>query len=485
MFFKQIFEPKLAVYSYLIGCQRTGEAIVVDPMRDIQRYLDLAKENGLRITAVTDTHIHADYLSGARQFANDQGVKVYASDEGDEDWKFEWALNSNYDYELIRDGDRFTVGNIEFLVSHTPGHTPEHVCFAVTDRGAGASEPMGILTGDFVFVGDVGRPDLLETAAGQVGAMEPSARTLGATLQKFKALPQHWQVWPAHGAGSACGKALGAVPTSTIGYELTNNPALAECDNIDGFVEYILTGQPEPPLYFARMKRDNRRGPALLSALPEPSELSADEIGALANNDSCAVLDTRSWEAYSAGHLPGSLFAPLNNQFNTVAGCYVDEDQPIYLICEQSRVSEAAVDLIRIGLDKIVGFIAPAALEDYRASGGELGSVPEVDTQTLRKRLDADEVVTIDVRRAAEIEETGGIPGALNIAHTRLLERLAEIPADKEVILSCHTGSRSAFAAGLLDSRGFRVSRHGAGFVGWRESGAPISRGASRAVGSS
>ncbi|HSH00749.1 MAG TPA: rhodanese-like domain-containing protein [candidate division Zixibacteria bacterium] len=482
MFFKQIFEPKLAVYTYLIGCQRTGEAIVVDPMRDIQRYLDLAKANGLRITAVTDTHIHADYLSGARQLANDHGVKVYASDEGDEDWKFEWLLDSNYAYQLIRDGDRFTVGNIEFLVTHTPGHTPEHVSFAVTDRGGGAREPMGVLTGDFVFVGDVGRPDLLETAAGQVGAMEPSARTLGAELQKFKNLPAHWQVWPAHGAGSACGKSLGAVPVSTIGYELANNPALAKCDNIDGFVEYILTGQPEPPLYFARMKRDNRRGPALLSALPEPSEISAEEISALIIDKSHAILDTRSWEAYSAGHLPGSLFAPLNSQFNTVAGCYVTEDQRLYLICEKSRVDEAVVDLIRIGLDNIVGWISPEALESYRAGGGELRAAPEVDTASLRVRLDADEVIVIDVRRAAEIEETGGIPGALNIAHTRLLERLAEIPTDKEIVLSCHTGARSAFAAGLLASRGFRVSRHGAGFVGWRESGAPVSRNAGNAV---
>ena len=173
MLFRMIYDEKLAQGAYLIGCQRTGEAIVIDPERDVDRYIRLAQQEGLRITAVAETHIHADFLSGARELAERVGAKVYVSDEGDADWKYQWldakSGGGSYDHQLLRDGDRFSVGNIEFHVMHTPGHTPEHISFLVTDHGGGADEPMGIVTGDFLFVGDLGRPDLLETAAGQAG----------------------------------------------------------------------------------------------------------------------------------------------------------------------------------------------------------------------------------------------------------------------------------------------------------------------------
>ena len=217
MFFKQIFEEKLAQYAYLIGCQQFGEAIIIDPMRDIARYENLAKKHRLKIIAVAETHIHADYLSGVREFA-EKGVKVYVSDEGDADWKYKYIIDSTYQYQLLKDGDEFSIGNIKFNTIHSPGHTPEHIIFLVTD-GATTNEPMGVLSGDFVFVGDVGRPDLLETAAGKVGDMEVSAKEMYRSIQKFKSLPAYLQLWPGHGAGSACGKALGAVPKSTVGYE--------------------------------------------------------------------------------------------------------------------------------------------------------------------------------------------------------------------------------------------------------------------------
>ncbi|MDX1673045.1 MAG: MBL fold metallo-hydrolase, partial [Balneolaceae bacterium] len=223
MFFKQIFEEKLAQYAYLIGCQQTGEAIIIDPMRDVDQYFELASKHRLRITAAADTHIHADYLTGLRELA-ERGVRVLASDEGDEDWKYEWLKGSDYDYQLLHDGDTFEIGNISFTAHHTPGHTPEHLSYTVTDR-AGADGPMGMLSGDFVFVGDLGRPDLLETAAGQKGVMESSARTLYESVREFRKLPEYLQVWPAHGAGSACGKTLGSVPETTVGYELRFNPS--------------------------------------------------------------------------------------------------------------------------------------------------------------------------------------------------------------------------------------------------------------------
>ena len=222
MFMRMIYDEKLAQAAYLLGCQRTGEAIVIDPERDVDRYVDLAAENGLRIVATAETHIHADFLSGSRELAEQVNAKVYVSDEGDADWKYQWL--DGYEHQLLRDGDTFSVGNIDFQVMHTPGHTPEHIAFVVTDRGGGATEPIAIATGDFVFVGDLGRPDLLETAAGQAGAMEPSARRLYKTVGRLADIPDFVQVWPAHGAGSACGKALGAVPMSTVGYEKSLQP---------------------------------------------------------------------------------------------------------------------------------------------------------------------------------------------------------------------------------------------------------------------
>ena len=188
MFFQQIFEPKLAQYAYIIGCQKTGEALVIDPMRDVQQYYDIAEKEKLTITAAADTHIHADYISGLRELA-ERGVKVYASDEGDADWKYEWLIGSKYNHELMKDGFTFMIGNIEIKAIHTPGHTPEHLIFSVTDKGGGADKPMGIATGDFVFVGDVGRPDLLESAAGMKDVMKPSAKTLYKSIEKFKSMP--------------------------------------------------------------------------------------------------------------------------------------------------------------------------------------------------------------------------------------------------------------------------------------------------------
>ncbi|MFM8639476.1 MAG: MBL fold metallo-hydrolase, partial [Planctomycetota bacterium] len=252
MLLRQIEDPKLAQYAYLIGCQRTGEAIVFDPERDVDRYVAIAAANGLRIVAVAETHIHADFLSGARELAERTGAHVYVSGQGGPEWQSRWV--GPYKHTLLADGTEFRVGNIGFRAVHTPGHTPEHMSFLVTDHGGGATGPIGMVTGDFVFVGDLGRPDLLESAAGVEGIAEPSARELWRSASRFVTLPAHLQVWPAHGAGSASGKALGAIPQSTVGSEVANSPALKLVGDETAFVKDILSGQPEPPLYFARMK---------------------------------------------------------------------------------------------------------------------------------------------------------------------------------------------------------------------------------------
>lgn len=454
MYFKQIFEEKLAQYSYLIGCQATGDAIVIDPMRDVDRYYKLAEQENLNIVAAADTHIHADYLTGLREFS-EKGVKVFASDEGDKDWKYEWLKGSDYNYRLVENGDRFSIGNIQFEVKHTPGHTPEHVSYTVIDSMA-AEEPMGMLTGDFVFVGDVGRPDLLETAAGQKGVMESSARELFHSVEKFKSLPEYLQVWPAHGSGSACGKALGSVPESTVGYELRFNPSIQASDTEQHFVDFILEGQPEPPLYFARMKRDNREGPPVLGELPGPKKMTAANIASVSSKKGNTLIDTRERDRFMKSHLKGSLLSTFNKAFNTVVGSYVMEDERIYLVIEEEKLEEAVRDLVRIGLDNIAGYTTPDDLETYLQSGHEAATIDMIDFRKTEELLKDDHFGVLDVRKATEFEE-GHVDGAVNIAHTRLLDRENELDKKKTWLVHCQTGVRASVAASLLARDGFKI----------------------------
>lgn len=458
MYFKQFFDEKLAQYAYLIGCQASGEAVLLDPMRDIDQYIDHAAKNNLRIVAASDTHIHADYISGLREFA-ERGVKVYASDEGDADWKYEWLINSEkgkYDFELLKDGDFFRIGNIKIEAWATPGHTPEHLTFKVTD-GAAADEPIGLITGDFIFVGDVGRPDLLESAAGMADVMEPSARTLYKSIEKFKDIADYVQIWPGHGAGSACGKALGAVPESTAGYEKRFNNSLKAASSEDNFVKFILEGQPEPPLYFARMKRDNKQGPAILGGLPSPKRVTAKELVSLAATDGAAVLDTRLEPEFMSGHLPGSILTTLNKQFNTVAGSYVTEDEDIYLVVDESRIKEAVTDLYRVGLDRVVGYITLQDLKLYQAQGGKLDTIEVLKFEDAVKRAESGSHL-LDVRKLSEYQNEGRLKGSQNIAHTRLLPKITEVPNENPVVVHCAAGGRSAAAAALLKRAGYDVS---------------------------
>ena len=458
MFFKQIVDEKLAQYAYLVGCQRTREALLIDPQRDIDRYVRIARREGLRITAVTETHIHADFLSGCREFVERRGCQAFLSAEGGPDWQYGWAEGHD-GVTLLGDGDRFTVGGIDFQALHTPGHTPEHISFLITDRGAGAGEPMGMVSGDFVFVGDLGRPDLLESAAGRTGEMEPSARRLyGSALGVFE-LPDYLRIWPGHGAGSACGKALGAVPDTTAGYEKRFSPALAAVkDGEDAFVEYILDGQPEPPLYFGRMKEQNRVGPPVLGPLPRPRRLSGSQLIGTAGEDGTVVVDTRIDRlGYYGGHIPGSIYAPLNKSFPTVTGCYVDPSWRIVLVCREDEVEEAVRDLVRIGLDRVTGWAPSEELGAFEAAGGALASIEVIDFDEVGRRLPDPEVQVLDVRRATEFA-AACIDGAANIAHTRLAGRLQELPRDRQLLVHCLSGARASAAVSLLEREGFEVA---------------------------
>ena len=298
-----------------MGCAATGEALVVDPNRDIEQYLRAAKAEGMPIAHVTETHIHADFVSGARELAALTDATLYLSDEGDADWKYAYAKRDGA--VLLKDGDTFMVGNIRVEAMHTPGHTPEHLSFIITDTAA-TDKPMGMFTGDFVFVADVGRPDLLEKAANLVGTMQSGARTLYRSLQRFKALPDYLQIWPGHGAGSACGKSLGAVPQSTVGYERIANWGLEDMTE-EQFVARVLAGQPDPPRYFAEMKRTNKAGPRALRDVRPPARQRAELIVRLVD-EGVRVIDVRSANAFAAGHIPGTINIPVGKSFSTWAG---------------------------------------------------------------------------------------------------------------------------------------------------------------------
>jgi hydroxyacylglutathione hydrolase len=459
MFVRRIEDDQLAQVSYLIGCQRTGEAIVIDPERDIDRYIDLAKQQGLTIVAATETHIHADFISGLREFGEHNDTLLLISGEGGADWTPGWldqhSSGSSYNHRLIMDGETFSIGNIEFKVVHTPGHTPEHISFLVTDHGGGADSPMAILSGDFLFVGDLGRPDLLESAAGQMGSMEPSAKKLFQSIQLIDGLAEHLQVWPGHGAGSACGKALGAVPTSTIGYERRFNGALSFSDDEGRFVEEILSGQPEPPLYFANMKRLNRDGAAVLGALPTPQEMDGDQFVA-SYQEGVRVMDTRQWKRFQQAHLPGAWSIPMTSRLGSYLGSFGDAEAPYIIVGEEAEIEEVVRRMIRIGFDRIVGWFPSDKMESCRRFDGSWLQVEEVAADQVHSVVHRDDVKVLDLRRATEYQEEH-ISGALNLSHTRLALHLDELDKDTTWHLMCETGDRSERTASFLASRGYSV----------------------------
>ncbi len=472
MLMRMIYDEKLAQAAFLIGCPDAGEAVLFDPLRDVDQYIDLAASLELEIVAVAETHIHADFVSGARELAHRTGAHVYVSGEGGEDWQSRW-LNDGpggrpYAHTVLRDGDTFSVGGVSFRAVHTPGHTPEHLIYLVTDRGAGADEPMGLVSGDFLFVGDLGRPDLLESAAGMAGMMEPSARALYRSLAVIDPIPGFTQVWPGHGAGSACGKALGAVPVSTIGYEKRYNRALAAASSEDAFVAFILEGQPEPPMYFANMKRDNRDGPAVLGGVPTPKRVDAPTIAGL-DARSAVILDTRPWERFRAGHVPGSLSIPLDLSFCMDAGSLIREDEPIYLVCEPGDLDEAVRGLIRIGLDRIEGWCPGDEIE---ASPAANATIEEISARQLLDGPKPGEAL-LDVRRGNEYR-LGRIPGSTNISHTRLMERLGELPEAERLLVNCLSGRRSARACAYLKRIGREAVNIDGGFLAWEQAGGPV-----------
>ncbi len=474
MFLKYFYDKSLAHASYLVGCQKTGEALVIDPGREVSQYLEAVKAEGLRIVGSAETHIHADFVSGSRELADRVGARLYLSDMGPSDWKYTFARC--YDGSLLKDGDTFYIGNVKLEVLHTPGHTPESISFVLTDEGGGANVPMGVFTGDFVFVGSVGRPDLLETAAGVIGSAETGARQLYHSIRRFRELQDHLQVWPAHGAGSACGKGLGAIPSSTVGYERLFNPAL-QFDNEQEFVDYILSDQPETPFYFAVMKRVNKVGPDLLKDLPLVGVVDPTELAATATKQ--VVIDTGPSGEYAKFHVPRTINIPASNLVQW-AGFFVDYNQPVFLIADEVSIPAQLRSLRSIGIDKVGGFFDASAV---KRAGLRTESYQSATPAELFQKVEQSEVTLVDVRAATEFQ-AGHIAGAEHRFLGKLLRNIDTLSKHKPVVAQCLAGGRSAIAASILQRAGFDVVNMQGGYQAWVDAELPIVRDEVEAIAS-
>jgi hydroxyacylglutathione hydrolase len=458
MFFRQYDLPCLSLFSYLIGDETTGRAVVVDPQRDISGYLDDAASHGLRVERVIETHFHADFLSGHLELAAATGAIISYGN----------AARAEFPIDPMADGQRLELGSVVLEIRHTPGHTPESISVVVWEH-ADDAQPWAVLTGDALFVGDVGRPDLL-TAVGW--SADDLARLLYRSLRdQILALPDSTRVFPAHGAGSACGKSMSDAVSSTIGEQRHLNYALRPMSE-DDFVNVVTEGQSVAPLYFAFTADTNRRSRALLDDSEAPVALDLDGVARCAR-DGSVLIDTRSPEAFASGHLRGSVNVGLDGRFAEYAGDVTRPGQPIVLIGDAARATEAKVRLARIGFDRVRG-----ALTDIERT---LGEHPEQSQHAARLaatdlaawRDEEPGLQIIDVRNPSELQ-AGIIPGAIALPLARLLERHAELDRRAPTVVYCAGGYRSSIAGSLLRSLGFdRVADLQGGYEAWAAAGLP------------
>ncbi|MDO5753488.1 rhodanese-like domain-containing protein [Arthrobacter sp.] len=456
MLLERIYDEDLAQASYFIGCQAKGEAIVVDARRDIDVYLRLAAANDMKIVAVTETHIHADYLSGTRELAAATDASIYLSGEGGDDWQYA------FDGVRLFDQDTITLGNITLRAVHTPGHTPEHLSFLVTD-GAFSDQPGFMLSGDFIFAGDLGRPDLLDEAAGGIDTRFAGAHDIFVSLkEKFLTLPDYVQVHPAHGSGSACGKALGSIPSSTVGYERLFAwwaPYLA-ADDEAGFVAELLDGQPDAHAYFARMKRQNRQGPAIMGARAELPQFLAAQVAERLAADEITFVDTRHHSLVHEGTVQGALNIPTGTKVASYGAWAIDPEtdhRPVVILADDQQMAKGLWDhLVRVGIDNVSGFIT--SIEGLPLF------VPHTISPAELEDFDAE--LILDVRNKTE-HVAGHIPGSEQLSAGRVLWNTQQLPQAGTIVSYCQSGVRNSVAASTLRRAGFDVVELDGSYLAW------------------
>jgi len=453
MVLRRIFDAHLAQASYLVGCPATREAIVIDPTCDIDRYLALAAEEKLRIVAVADTHVHADFVSGSCAFLAHHPVTVYQSAEGPElPWMCSVKPAPGASLARLRAGDSFRVGDLAFTVRHTPGHTRESLTFELAGTRGGTKL---LFSGDFLFAGDVGRPDLGAFATEGMTLREAVDR-LRDSLASLGDLPGETQVLPGHGAGSACGNSICDMPATTIGIERVINRALRSHADEGTFSSAVLDGNTAPPPYFARVKKLNEAGARTITAPPEVRELPADAFAACCERPEFTVIDTRPWNDYLDARLPYSISAPFERAFGPTVANYLESDDRVVLIAERGKVAEIVRVLLRVGIapEAIEGFVEPRTVSSLATGSFATAGVDDISPVRVHELVSAGEATVVDVRTCAEFA-AGHLPGAHHIPYTHLRARAGELGRDRPVVCYCRSGNRSARAAALLSRLGF------------------------------
>lgn len=464
MFLDQFVLGSLGHASYLVGSERSGEALLLDPRRDVDIYFEAARRRNVRIAYALDTHAHNDYVSGISEIAaRAPGVGILGSVHGD----------YGYDHRYVQHGETLEVGDAAFEILHTPGHTPEHVSLLV--REGGADDPAVLLSGGALLVGDVARPDLL----GDASRTRESARRMCATIQDvILGLPDHVQVFPTHVAGSLCGAHIGSRMSTTIGYERLTNELLSRVSSSDVFVRECLDLEnlPAVPPYWSRMRGANLAGPSLLGPVPEPPALSAHELGKLVS-EGAIVLDARSPEAFGAEHLPGALNVELGPSFPTWAGTVLPDGARVVLVLARATdLPEAVWHLLRIGYDPPAGWLS-GGMPAWREEGEPIERMRLMTVHELRERLDAGQIRVLDVRQPAEWVE-GHIEGATFVTGAELPSRVDDVPDGSPLAVVCGTGLRSSVAASLLrrEGRPGLINVLG-GMTAWDRAGYPTTPG--------
>lgn len=463
MYLEQYFIDGLGCASYLVGCEGAGVAAVVDPDRDVQKYLDTAAERGLTITHIIETHLHADHVSGNTDLADRTGADIYVHE----------LAGAEFEHKPLGEGDAIKLGNVVLTVRHTPGHTPESITLLITDKTR-ADEPWMALTGDTLFVGDIGRPDLvgIEAARELAGHMHHTLAT------EILPLPDSVMVYPGHGAGSLCGKSIGAVRSTTIGFERRFNPALAPREHNE-FVDYAVSDLPEQPGNHTRIKKMNRRGPRPLGDVQSRPITIQESIRHF--QQGAAMLDLRSKDEYKARHVPGSIHLEADDQLSNRVGFVLPPELPVILLLEDPADYRRVVyALARVGYDAVAGYLAED-LDVWEAYGLPItsGDIVDIDPKELHQLLqtgNGSAPVVVDVREPWEFAQ-GHIPGAQLIPLGDLSARIGEIDPATAVAVICATGSRSQSAAALFGQKGFdTVYNVTGGTMRWLQAGLPLER---------
>jgi hydroxyacylglutathione hydrolase len=450
----------------MVGDEKTKECAVIDPTRDVDDYLRIAKAEGLRITHVLETHVHADYVSGSAELKErtGQATRVYSSGMGGKEWTPPYADH------VVKNGDEIRLGSVRLQAIHTPGHTPEHISWAVYDQARSKDAPWFVMTGDFLFVGDVGRPDLL----GEEARKTLAHQLYQSVFEVLPVLPDFTEIFPGHGAGSLCGKALGSRNSSTLGFERRFSEPLQKRPEAE-WIHQLLKGMPIAPPYFRRMKQVNAAGPRRIGLeLPGQRRIAAREIRDRVC-DRCLVLDVRPKEAFASAHIPGSINIPLGANLPSWAGWVLPYDTPMILVLESpANLHEVVTHLIRIGLDEVQGYLE-GGIEAWESAGYPLSRINTASVFELAETLkNRNGVTVLDVRTEAEWL-AGHIDGAVHIHGGQLQERVHEVPRDKPVAVICGTGYRGSIASSFLKREGYeQVTNILGGMSAWRAAGLPM-----------